>query len=327
MLLRLVPEKTDIKFLAMRKVALAFSAILLVASVALFFTRGLNYGIDFKGGVNLFMHSTNGNAADITRIRTISAANVVGEVKVKEFGENTEVLISIEKQPGGSKEQNDALKTVQEALITAMPELSFQSSEVIGPQVSGELKRDGMIAITIAIIFVLIYIWFRFEWQFGLGAVVALMHDIILTVGFFSITGLEFNLSIIAALLTIVGYSLNDTVVVYDRVRENVRKFRKMSMEDMLDLSLNQTLSRTMMTSVTTLVALLALFFLGGEVLRGFTDAMIWGVLVGTYSSVFVASPMLLIFKLKRESLLMDDEKHDPTVDKSKPTPFDHFQG
>jgi len=324
MLLRLVPEKTDIKFLSMRKVALVLSALLLIGSVVLFFTRGLNYGIDFKGGVNLFMQVENGATADISRIRSISAANVVGEVKVKEFGAKSDVLISIEKQPGGSKEQNDALKTVQEALITAMPNLKFQSSEVIGPQVSGELKRDGMIAVTIAIIAVLIYIWFRFEWQFGLGAVVALMHDILLTIGFFSITDLEFNLSIIAALLTIVGYSLNDTVVVYDRVRENVRKFRKMSMEDMLDLSLNQTLSRTMMTSVTTLVALLALFFLGGEVIRGFTSAMIWGVAVGTYSSVFVASPMLLIFKLKREAMLLDDEKRDPTVDKSKLTPFDH---
>ena len=325
MLLRLVPEKTDIKFLAMRKVALVLSAVLLVASVALFFSRGLNYGIDFKGGVNLFMQAENGAAADISRIRTISAATVVGEVKVKEFGEKTDVLISIEKQPGGSKEQNEALKAVQEALITAMPELKFQSSEVIGPQVSGELKRDGMIAVTIAIMAVLIYIWFRFEWQFGLGAVIALMHDILLTIGFFSITDLEFNLSIIAALLTIVGYSLNDTVVVYDRVRENVRKFRKMSMEGMLDLSLNQTLSRTMMTSVTTLVALGALFFLGGEVIRGFTAAMIWGVVVGTYSSVFVASPMLLIFKLRREAMLLDDEKRDPTVDKSKLTPLDHI--
>jgi len=324
MLLRLVPEKTDIKFLSMRKVALVLSALLLVGSIVLFFSRGLNYGIDFKGGVNLFMQAENGATADISRIRTISAANVVGEVKVKEFGSKSDVLISIEKQPGGSQEQNDALKTIQGALIAAMPELNFQSSEVIGPQVSGELKRDGIIAITIAIMAVLVYIWFRFEWQFGLGAVIALMHDILLTIGFFSITGLEFNLSIIAALLTIVGYSLNDTVVVYDRVRENVRKFRKMSMEDMLDLSLNQTLSRTMMTSVTTLVALGALFFLGGEVIRGFTAAMIWGVVIGTYSSVFVASPMLLIFKLRREAMLLDEEKRDPTVDKSKLTPFDH---
>jgi len=323
MLLRLVPEKTDIKFLGMRKVAIALSIMLIIASIILFFSRGLNYGIDFKGGMNLFMQSTSG-PADIARIRSISADNAIGEVKVKEFGTNTDVVISIELQPGDAKAQSDALVAVRTALTTAMPELKFQSSEGIGAQVSGELKRDGVIAVSIAVLAVLIYIWFRFEWQFGLGAVIALAHDVLLTIGFFSISGLEFNLSIIAALLTIVGYSLNDTVVVYDRVRENVRKFRKMVMEDVLDLSLNQTLARTVMTSVTTLVALFALFFLGGEVIRGFTAAMIWGVAVGTYSSVFVASPMLLVFKLRREALLMDDDKNDPTVDKSKLTPFDH---
>ncbi len=324
MLLRLVPENTDVKFLSFRKIALGFSALLLVASITLFFTRGLNYGIDFKGGVNLYMQSTTGKA-DVPRIRLISGENALGEVKVKEFGGPSDVVISIEEQPGGAKAQNDVLKTVQNALTAAMPELKFQSSEVIGPQVSGELKRDGAIAVTIAVIAVLIYIWLRFEWQFGLGAVIALLHDVLLTVGFFSISGLEFNLSIIAALLTIVGYSLNDTVVVYDRVRENVRKFRKMSMEDVLDLSLNQTLSRTIMTSVTTLVALLALLFLGGEVIKGFTEAMIWGVVVGTYSSIFIASPMLLTFKLHRDALLFESDEKDPTVDKSKLSPFDHI--
>jgi len=324
MLLRLVPESTDIKFLSARKVAFVLSAVLLVASAVLFFSRGLNYGIDFRGGLNLYMQSESG-PADITKIRSVIRGIVEGEPKVKEFGENTDVEIGIRRQSGGSEGQNEALKTVRAALAEVMPELKFQSAEVIGPQVSGELKRDGMIAITIAVIAVLIYIWFRFEWQFGLGAVVALIHDVLLTIGFFTVTGLEFNLSIIAALLTIVGYSLNDTVVVYDRVRENVRKFRRKTMEEVLDLSLNQTLSRTVMTSVTTLIALLALFFLGGAVIKGFTAAMIWGVVVGTYSSVFVASPMLLTFKLKREAMLLDDDKHDPTVDKSKPTPLDHF--
>jgi len=324
MLLRLVPEKTDVKFLAMRKVAFVISVLLILASIALFFTRGLNYGIDFKGGMNLYMQSQEG-PADIARIRQITGDTVVGEVKAKEFGSNIDVEISFELQPGGSKAQSEALDAVRAALTTAMPELKFQSSAGIGAQVSGELKRDGIIAVSIAVFMVLIYIWFRFEWQFGLGAVIALAHDVLLTVGFFAISGLEFNLSIIAALLTIVGYSLNDTVVVYDRVRENVRKFRKMEMEDVLNLSLNQTLSRTVMTSVTTLVALLALFFLGGEVIRGFTAAMIWGVLVGTYSSIFVASPMLLMFKLERAALMLDDEKKDPTVDKSKLSPLDHL--
>ncbi|MBL4837359.1 MAG: protein translocase subunit SecF, partial [Kordiimonadaceae bacterium] len=191
--------------------------------------------------------------------------------------------------------------------------------------VSGELKKKGAMAVILALMMVLLYIWFRFEWQFGLGAVVALVHDVLLTVGFFSVTQLEFNLTIIAALLTIVGYSLNDTVVVYDRVRENIRKFRKKPLEEVLDLSLNQTLSRTIMTSVTTLLALFSLFFLGGEVIRGFTAAMIWGVVVGTYSSVFVASPMLMFLNLRAESMLLDDDKNDPTVDKSRPTPLDHL--
>jgi len=324
MLLRLVPEKTDVKFLAMRKVALVISVLLIVASIVLFFTRGLNYGIDFKGGMNLYMQSQEG-PADIARIRQITGNTVVGEVKAKEFGSRADVEISFELQPGDAKAQSAALDAVRAALTTAMPELKFQSSAGIGAQVSGELKRDGIIAVSIAVFMVLIYIWFRFEWQFGLGAVIALAHDVLLTIGFFAVSGLEFNLSIIAALLTIVGYSLNDTVVVYDRVRENVRKFRKMEMEDVLNLSLNQTLSRTVMTSVTTLVALLALFFLGGEVIRGFTAAMIWGVVIGTYSSVFVASPMLLMFKLERAAMMLDEEKKDPTVDKSKLSPFDHL--
>jgi len=324
MLLRLVPESTDIKFISMRKIAFVVSAAMLLASAVLFFTRGLNYGIDFRGGVNLYMQSE-GGPADITEIRSVVSGLVEGKAKVKQFGDDTDVEIGIRRQSGGSDGQNEALKTVRAALAEAMPNLKFQSAEVIGPQVSGELKRDGMIAVISAVFFVLLYIWVRFEWQFGLGAVVALLHDVMLTIGFFSLTGLEFNLSIVAALLTIVGYSLNDTVVVYDRVRENVRKFRKKSMIDVLDISLNQTLSRTMMTSITTLIALLALFFLGGAVIKGFSAAMIWGVFVGTYSSVFIASPMLLTFKLQREAMLMDDDKNDPTVDKSKPTVLDHL--
>jgi len=325
MLLRLVPENTDIKFLSFRKMAYLFSALLIAGSMALFFVKGLNYGIDFKGGVNLYMQSSAG-PVDIAKARSAIAGTVSGELKVKEFGAPTDIVVAIERQEGDAEAQNEALRTVRAALETAMPELTFQSSEVIGPQVSGELKRDGIIAVSVAVFMVLIYIWFRFEWQFGLGAVIALVHDVLITIGFFALTGIEFNLSIIAALLTIVGYSLNDTVVVYDRVRENIRKYRKKELPDVIDLSLNQTLARTVMTSVTTLIALFALFFLGGESVRGFTDAMIWGVVIGTYSSLFVASPALTFFKLEREAMLLDDEgKNDPTVDKSKPTPFDHI--
>tara|TARA_R110002096_G_scaffold61648_1_gene153166 strand:+ start:1235 stop:2209 length:975 start_codon:yes stop_codon:yes gene_type:complete len=324
MLLRLVPEDTNIKFLAMRKVALVFSTLLIIGSLGLFAVNGLNLGIDFKGGITLEVGMEN-KAVPLATVRSTVGSLGLGDVSIKEFGSETEVLIRIERQPGDDAAQSVAMTNVRTALTAAIPDLHFRQGNIIGPVVSGELAQDGILAVTIAVMAVLIYIWFRFEWQFGLGAVIALVHDVLLTVGFFAITRLEFNLTIIAALLTIVGYSLNDTVVVYDRVRENIRKFRKKPMEETLDLSLNQTLSRTVMTSVTTLLALFALFFFGGEVISGFTAAMIWGVVVGTYSSVFVASPMLMIFKVRAESLLLDDDGDDPTVDKSKLTPFDQL--
>lgn len=324
MLLRLVPQETKIKFLAMRKVALVFSVFLIIGSLGLFAVTGLNLGIDFKGGITLEV-GTEDRPVPLADIRETVGSLNLGDVSVKKFGADTEALIRIERQPGDDAAQSAAMTDVRETLAEAIPDLTFRQGNIIGPVVSGELAQDGILAVSIAVIAVLIYIWFRFEWQFGLGAVIALVHDILLTVGFFAITRLEFNLTIIAALLTIVGYSLNDTVVVYDRVRENIRKFRKIPMEEVLDLSLNQTLSRTVMTSVTTLLALFSLFFFGGEVIRGFTAAMIWGVVVGTYSSIFVASPMLMFFKVRPESLLMEDDKDDPTVDKSKLTPMDHL--
>lgn len=324
MLLRLVPEKTTVKFLAMRKVALVASILLIIGSLGLFTAVGLNLGIDFKGGITLEV-GTEGKPVPIATVRKAVGALGLGDVSIKEFGAETEVLIRVERQPGNDAAQSVAMTKVREALSVAIPDLIFRQGNIIGPVVSGELAMDGILALTVAMMAVLIYIWFRFEWQFGLGAVVALVHDVLLTVGFFSVTQLEFNLTIIAALLTIVGYSLNDTVVVYDRVRENIRKFRKKPLEEVLDLSLNQTLSRTIMTSVTTLLALFSLFFLGGEVIRGFTAAMIWGVVVGTYSSVFVASPMLMFLNLRAEAMLLDDDKNDPTVDKSRPTPLDHL--
>ncbi len=325
MLLRLVPEKTDIKFLSLRKAAMIFSFGLIVLSAVLFFTRSLNYGIDFQGGINLTVQSQEGDA-DIPRIRTLLSTLGLGDVKVKEFGSASDALISIVKQKGGDDAQNAALELVRATLKKDMPELKMEEAEVIGSAVSSELKQKGTIAISVAVLAVLIYIWFRFEWQFGLGAVIALIHDVLLTIGFFSVTQLEFNLSIIAALLTIIGYSLNDTVVVYDRVRENIRKFRKMELVDVLDMSLNQTLSRTVMTSVTTLLALFALFFFGGPSISGFTAAMIWGVFIGTYSSVFIAAPMLVFFKVRAESLIYEDDEKDPTVDKSRSSnPFEHI--
>lgn len=298
MLLKLVPENTSLRFIDYRKIAYVLSAIMIVVSFGLYFTKGLNYGIDFEGGIMVEI-GTEG-PADIGAIRSAMSSLNMGDVKVQEFGAVNDVLIRLEHQDGLTVDQ--VVEKVREVLPTAIEgPISYRRTETVGSTVSDELISDGIMAVALAIGAVLIYIWFRFEWQFGMGAVIALVHDVILTIGMFSITGLEFNLSTIAAILTIVGYSLNDTVVVYDRIRENLRKFRKKPMPELLNLSINDTLSRTVMTSLTTLLALASLFFLGGEGIHGFSAAMIWGVVVGTYSSIFIASPVLLWVELRRE--------------------------
>jgi preprotein translocase subunit SecF len=307
-MLRLIPDDTSINFMKSRFVALAVSVALMVGSLALFAVNGLNLGIDFKGGISIEIGAH--EPIDVALVRSVLSDLNLGDVKVQEFGKPENAMIRIERQIGGEDEQGNAILKVQEALEKIMPEvIPPRSTSSIGPTVSGELAVDGTKAIVFAVIAVMIYIWLRFEWQFGLGAVLALAHDIILTIGFFAVTRLEFNLSIIAALLTIVGYSLNDTVVVYDRVRENIRKFRKREVKDVVNLSLNQTLSRTIMTSLTTLIALLALYFFGGQAVTGFTAAMIWGVFVGTYSSVFIAAPMLLFLKVESSHLIPDEDR------------------
>ncbi|MCH8081806.1 MAG: protein translocase subunit SecF [Proteobacteria bacterium] len=303
MLLKLVPEDTKIRFLHYRKVAMVVSLILMVASAGLFFARGLNLGIDFAGGIML--HIGHEQAIDIGDVRSALLDLELGDISVQEFGLPEEVLIRIEGQ--GSVEADKIAKaSAKAALEGILGEVDYLREEAVGAKVSGELVINGILAVVFAVMAVLVYIWFRFEWHFGVGAVVALIHDVVLTIGLFALTRLEFNLSIIAAILTIVGYSLNDTVVVYDRIRENLRKFRKMEITDLLDLSINQTLSRTVMTSLTTLIALFSLFIFGGEVIRGFTAAMIWGVFVGTYSSVYIASPILIYLKLERTDMSLE---------------------
>ena len=232
----------------------------------------------------------------------------LGEIELQEFGNDTDVLIRVERQQGDEKAQLKAVETVKEAMG---PGVNYRRVEFVGPKVGAELIQAGIMAVLFALGAMLIYIWFRFEWQFGVGAVTALGHDVLLTIGIFSILGLEFNLSTVAAILTIAGYSINDTVVVYDRVRENLRKFKTMNLGDLLNLSINETLSRTILTSVTTLLALLALFFFGGQVIKGFSFAMIWGVLVGTYSSIWIAVPLLVYMKLKRSGLIVGDTDDD----------------
>ena len=288
--LRLIPPDTNFQFIALRKRAYVVSIVLILAAVASLAVQSLNFGIDFVGGTLIEVRTK--GPADISAMRQTLSALDRGEVGLQEFGQPTDVLIRIQQQPGGDAAQQATVAAVKEALGDSVEE--YRRVEVVGPKVGGELIEAGAISVALALLAIMAYIWFRFEWQFGVGAVLALAHDVITTVGVFSILQLEFNLSTVAAVLTIAGYSINDTVVVFDRVRENLRRYKTLPMTDLLNRSVNETLSRTVMTSVTTLLALLSLFFLGGEVIRDFAFAMIWGVIIGTYSSVWIASATLL---------------------------------
>ena len=293
--LNLVPIKPNLNFIGKKKLFFVFSVLLLALSLGFFMTRSLNYGIDFQGGIMIEIRTS--QSGNLSQMRNDLSKLGLGEIALQEFGEETDFLIRIQKQDGGEKAQQDAVEKVK---ATLPPDVKYRRTEFVGPKVSRELFRDGILAVFFAIVGILAYIWFRFEWQFGLGAILALTHDVLTTVGIFSLTGLEFNLSTVAAILTIAGYSINDTVVVYDRVRENLRKYKSMPLPQLLNNSINETLSRTVMTSITTLLALCSLYVLGGEVIRGFSFGMIWGVLIGTYSSVCIAVPLLLYFNVNR---------------------------
>ena len=305
MRLKLVPDETKIDFFRHTKTWLGISLFLIVIALVSFGVRGLNYGIDFSGGTTIRTQSA--EAVDIAAYRGALEGLDLGEVSITEvfdptFADDENVaMVAIQAQEGQESVGAETIAAVEEALKTVAPDITFASVESVGPTVSGELIQTAVLAVSLAIGAVLIYIWLRFEWQFALGAVVALVHDVVLTIGIFSEIGIRFDLAIIAALLTIVGYSLNDTVVVFDRVRENLVKYKKRPLKEVMNLSINETLSRTMMTSFTTLLALIALFVLGGDVIRGFVFAMIWGVLVGTYSSIFVASNILIVLGVKRD--------------------------
>ncbi len=313
MRLRLVPQKTNWNFFGLSKVTLGFSIAAMIVSLVLFLSMGLNFGIDFRGGTTIRTEST--QQVDVASYRAAIEPLGLGDITISEvfdpsFGADQYVTqIRIQAQEGEEASSSDMIEQVGVALsaIDSGLVLPFPAVESVGPKVSGELIQTAVIAVVLAIAAVLGYIWLRFEWQFALGAVAALVHDVVLTIGIFALLQIKFDLAIIAALLTIVGYSLNDTVVVFDRVRENLRRFKQKALKDVLNLSINETLSRTVMTSVTTLIALISLFVLGGDVIRGFVFAMIWGVIVGTYSSVFVASAILLLLGVKR-----DWSKKDP---------------
>ena len=305
MRLRLVPKDTNYDFFSRSKLWLGFSVLLMIASVLSFLYQGLNFGIDFRGGTTLRTDSA--LPVDVAAYRGALQQLNLGDVTITEvfdpnFRDDQNVtMIRIQAQDGQEAISSEIVEAARAVLSVVAPDIVFVSVESVGPKVSGELIQTAVIAVVLAIGAVLVYIWLRFEWQFAIGAVAALVHDVLLTIGVFSIVQIRFDLAIIAALLTIVGYSLNDTVVVFDRVRENLRKFKKRPLQEVMNVSINETLARTVMTSVTTLLALIALFVLGGDVIRGFIFAMIWGVVVGTYSSIFVASAILLRLGVKRD--------------------------
>lgn len=289
--LRIVPDDTHFDFTRFRRISFPISAALSILAITLFFTHGLNFGIDFKGGTLLEVRAKSGTA-DIAAMRTSLSSLGLGEVQLQEFGGPAEVLIRVAEQPGGDQAQQDAVTKVRNALGESV---DYRRVEVVGPRVSGELLAFGMLGLMLAIVGILIYLWFRFEWQFALGAMIANVHDIVLTIGFMSVTQVDFDLTSIAALLTILGYSLNDTVVIYDRIREMLRRYKKMPMPQLLNESINSTLSRSIITHVTVTLALLALLLFGGNAIHSFTAVMMFGVvLVGTYTSIFIAAPILI---------------------------------
>ena len=312
MRLKLVPHETKIDFFNRSAVTLGFSGLLMVASVVAFLVLGLNFGIDFRGGTTIRTEST--QALDVGLYRDALTPLGVGEVAITEvfdpgFAEDQHVAsIRIEAQDDEQAITPETVQAIEDALIAVDPAIAFRSVESVGPKVSGELILTAIYSVLAAIGAVLVYIWLRFEWQFSLGAVAALVHDVLITIGIFAVFQIKFDLAVIAALLTIVGYSLNDTVVVFDRVRENLRRFKKLDLKDVLNLSINETLSRTFMTSVTTLLALFSLLVLGGDTIRGFVFAMILGVIIGTYSSIYVASAILLRLGVKRDWSKPDGE-------------------
>ncbi len=312
-LLRLIPSNTNFDFLQLRNYAFIFSAIIILGTFLSLLFSNLNYGIDFKGGILLELRSKNINSSNINDLRDKISSLDAGEVSIQNFGKDIDFLVRIQKQDGDEKQQIIMIEKVK--LITKK-DYEVRRSEFVGPVVGDELKTAGMLAVGLALISIMVYIWFRFEWQFSIAAIIALTHDVITTVGLFSFLQLEFNLATIAAILTTAGYSINDTVVIFDRVRENLRRYKSKDHYFIYNKSINETLSRTVITSVTTLIALFIIFFFGGAVLSDFALAMIWGVLIGTFSSIFVAVAILTFFNIDKGDRV-DDEKNVPEYERN----------
>jgi preprotein translocase subunit SecF len=300
--IRVLPQDTAFNFIGLRIVALAFSLAILIGSVVLTAQDGLNFGIDFTGGtvIEIAVQET----PDLGQLRKDLNAAELGAISIQEFGSPTDLMIRMPQQSGGPSERQQAISKVHEIIDGSFESnVQYRRTEFVGPQVGEELKKAGLFAILFSLGGILVYIWFRFEWHFGLAAIIALAHDAIATVGLFAITQMEFNLSTVAAILMIAGYSINDTVVVFDRIRENLRKYKKKPLPEVLNMSINQMLGRTLITSVTTMLALVALWVFGGEVIQSFIYALIFGIAIGTYSSIFVASPVLMLLNLKRNNV------------------------
>ena len=304
-LLRIVPDDTKFDFMRFRRISFPMSAVLSIVAICLFFFHGLNFGIDFVGGTLMEVQSKAG-PADLAKMRSTLGGLGVGEVQLQQFGAPTDVLIRLAQQPGGEDAQQAAVEKVKTALGS---DVEYRRLEVVGPRVSTEFLTSGTLGLMLAICAILVYLWFRFEWQFALGAMIANVHDIVLTIGFMSITQIDFDLTSIAALLTILGYSLNDTIVIYDRIREMLRRYKRLTMAELLNISVNATLSRSIITHVTVTLALLALFIFGGHAIHSFTATMMFGVvLVGTYTSVFIAAPILIYLGVGTGRELQKDE-------------------
>lgn len=300
MRLRFIPDDTKFGFMQFRSVSFPFSALLSVLTIIAFFAIGVNFGIDFKGGTLVELQAK-ASTANISQVREKSNALGFGSVEVAEFGSPRELLLRIELQiaPTSAEQERAQQNVVTKLRETFGPDYEFRRVEVVGPRVSGELVQNGTIGVIFGIVGVLFYLWFRFEWQFAIAAVIATLHDIVLTIGFFVVFQITFDMTSLAVILTILGYSLNDTVVVFDRIREMLRKYKKLRLTDVIDLSINSTLSRTVITALTSFLAMLAMALFGGEVLRSFSVAMLFGIVIGTYSSIFIAAPILIYLGLK----------------------------
>ena len=296
-LLRLVPDDTNLPFMSWRRITFPLSGLLSLLAIVLFFAAGLNFGIDFRGGTLIEIQSK-AASADLGTIRSTLGRLDLGEVQLQRFGAPSDVLIRLAQQPGGEEAQQAAVNKVKTALGDGY---DYRRVEVVGPRVSGELVQNGILGMLVAIIGILVYLWFRFEWQFAVGATIATLHDVVLTIGFFSLTQIDFDLSSVAAVLTIMGYSVNDTVVIYDRIREMLRRHKRMPISELLDLSMNSTLSRTVITSTTVILSLLGMFFFGPEAIQSFVQAMLFGAIVGVYSSAFIAAPILIYLGVRTQ--------------------------